>query len=80
MHVQTFGIVGAFGPGNDVRGAQQLGLANTGERATILPAVHQRAAEDVLADPPTRYGLRLRGAQHRHLVLEALEGSGGQRE
>jgi len=34
-----------------MRGAQQGGIGDTGERATTAPIIHQRAPEDVLSDP-----------------------------
>src|SRR5579863_173031 len=49
VHVEALYIV-AFGPRNDVGGAQQSRIADAGDRAAASPVVDQGAAEDVLTD------------------------------
>ena len=51
MHVQPFGITLALRPGDDVRGAQQLGVGDAGQRAAAPPVIHQAGSKNVLADP-----------------------------
>ena len=50
MDVEAFRVGFAFGPGDDVGGAEQGWVGDSGQRATGLPVVEQAVAEDVLAD------------------------------
>jgi hypothetical protein len=42
--------IAAFRPGHDLRGSQQRGISDAGDRAAGPPIIHQGGAEDVLAD------------------------------
>ena len=49
MHIEALRIV-AFDSRHDVGGAQQGEVGDAGNRAATAPIIHQRSAEDVLAD------------------------------
>jgi len=49
VHIEPLRVV-AFGPRDDVGGPQQLRIGDAGDRAAGSPTVHQRGAEDLLAD------------------------------
>ena len=49
VHIEPLRVV-ALGPRQDVGGAQQGGVGNADDRAAAAPVIHQRSAEDVLAD------------------------------
>ena len=49
MHIEPLRVV-AFGPRDDVGGPQQLRIGDAGDRAAAALIIHQRSAEDVLAD------------------------------
>ncbi len=50
VDVEALGVVGAFGPGHDVRCAKEGGIARAGQRALAVPVFEQRFAEDILPD------------------------------
>ena len=45
VDIEAMGVVVAFGPGNDVRGAQEIGITNPRCRAAVVPIFEQRLAE-----------------------------------
>ena len=49
MHIEAL-LVGAVGPGNYVRGPQERGLGDAGERTASAPIVHKGVAKQILAD------------------------------
>ena len=49
VHVKALRVV-AHGSGHDVGGPQQGGIGDAGDGAAASPIIHQRCAEDVLAD------------------------------
>ena len=49
MHIEALCIV-TFGPRHDVGSSKQRGIGDPGNWAEASPIIHQRAAEDVLAD------------------------------
>jgi hypothetical protein len=49
VHIEALCIV-TFGPRHDVGSSKQRGIGDPGNWAEASPIIHQRAAEDVLAD------------------------------
>ena len=49
-YVEAFGVGGAIGPWLGVAGAEEYGQVKTGDGAGTAPVVHERLAEEVLAD------------------------------
>lgn len=50
MNVETFGVGFASLPRDDMRGAQEGGVCDTGQGAAGLPVFHEACAKNVLAD------------------------------
>ena len=48
VHVEA-PLVVAVGPGHDVRGAEERGLSDAGERTAAIPIIYQ-GAKQILAD------------------------------
>ena len=71
-------LVVAVGPGHDVRGAQQRGFGDAGERAAAAPIIHQGIPEHVLPNALDHQALGLGGAREaRGLGVEAMSGASG---
>ena len=74
MNVEPLGVVGAVLPRDDVRGAQQVWVRDSGQRATALPVGQQPISKDVLADALDDETLGFGGVrQVAGLVAEILE-------
>ena len=63
MHVEALGVRFAIGPGDDMRRTQQGRVRNTGKRTAAVPVLHERSAENVLADALHDQALHLRGGR-----------------
>jgi len=80
MHVESFGIALAICPRDDVRGAEQHRVGDSGEGIAPLPIIHQAVAKNVLPDPLQHESFSLCRARGSAATRSSNSGSGASDE
>jgi len=52
VDIEAESVALAFGPRDDVGGAQQVGIGDAGQRTASSPVIEKSASKEVLADAP----------------------------